>query len=149
MPGPERRLEDSLGHWAARLSWAARGALERRLKPLGVSPPMMAALLAVGQGAERATDVAAVMGVDAAAVTRLLERLSEAGLIGRCASAGDKRSRRIELSAKAKALLPKLKRASADVEAAVSEGLGAAKKEALIQALRDLTRRAEAFQETP
>lgn len=138
-------LEASLGHWAARLSWAARGALERRLKPLGVSPPMMAALLALGQGAQRATDVAKVMGVDNAAVTRLLDRLAEAGLTERCELKGDRRARRIALSAKAQALLPKLAAAAAAMEKAMSQGLSAEKKAELIKTLRALTARAESI----
>lgn len=136
-------LEESLGHWAARLSWAARSALERRLKPLGLSPPMMAALLALSQGAERATDLAAVMGVDAAAVTRLLDRLAEQGLVERCEIKGDRRARRIELSAKARALLPALQEAADGMGRDLEAGLSAAQKRALIKTLKALTERAE------
>jgi MarR family transcriptional regulator for hemolysin len=135
--------EASLGHWAARLSWAARGAMERRLKPLGVTPPMMAALLALARGCPRAADVAGTMGVDAAAVTRLMDRLVEAGLVGRCELKGDRRSRRIELSPKALALLPHLQAVAAEAEAQLSEGLSPVKKAALIRTLMALTARAE------
>jgi DNA-binding MarR family transcriptional regulator len=139
----DRPLEQSLGHWAARLSWASRGALERRLKPLGVSPPMAAALCLVRDGSERATDLAAAMGVDNAAVTRLLERLDEAGLVERCALEGDKRARRLSLSAKAKGLMERLDRVFEEVETAIETGMSAAEKKALLKTLRDLTTRAE------
>jgi len=139
----DRSLEQSLGHWAARLSWASRGALERRLKSLGLSPPMAAALALVRDGAERATDLAAKMGVDAAAVTRLLDRLADAGLVERCALEGDRRARRIELSQKALGLLGEIDRRVQDVEAAMEQGLGAAEKKALLKTLKDLTDRAE------
>ena len=56
------RLDETLAHWAARLSWASRGAMERRLRPHGLTPPMMAALLALGGGCERGTDLAKLMG---------------------------------------------------------------------------------------
>ena len=139
----DRRPEQSLGHWAARLSWAARGAMERRLKILGVSPPMMAALLAVDGGCARAADVAEYMGVDAAAVTRLLDRLAEAGLVERCELEGDRRSRKISLSPTALALLPKLRAVGEEVDGLLSEGLSNAKKQELMAALKALTHRAE------
>lgn len=140
---PAKHPGDSLGHWAARLSWAARGALERKLKPLGLTPPMMAALLAVDQGCVKAADVAAHMGVDAAAVTRLMDRLAEADLIGRCALEGDRRSRKISLSEKALALLPKLRQASSGLDKELEAGLSAAERAALIVKLKALTEAAE------
>lgn len=136
-------MEGRLGHWAARFSWASRGALERRLKPLGLSPPMAAALALIRDGAERATDLAETMGVDNAAVTRLLDRLVEAGLVERCALEGDRRARRIELSQKALGLLPQIDQRFKDVEAAIEKDLSAAERKALLKALRELTARAE------
>jgi MarR family transcriptional regulator for hemolysin len=117
--------------------------MERRLKPLGLSPPMAAALALIRDGAERATDLAEEMGVDAAAVTRLLDRLAEAGLVERCALEGDRRARRIELSKKAQGLLAEIDSRVGDVEAAMEQGLGAAEKKALLKALKELTEKAE------
>lgn len=139
----ERDLENSLGHWAARLSWASRGALERRLRALDLSPPMGAALCLLRDGAERATDLADKMGVDNAAVTRLLDRLVEGGWVERCALKDDKRARRIELSEKARAALPGVEKVFREVEAVIEKGLGAAEKKALLRTLRELTERAE------
>lgn len=136
-------LGQTLGHWAARLSWATRGALERRLKPLGLSPPMMAALLAVEGGCGRASDVAEHMGVDAAAVTRLMDRLVQAGLVGRCQSTSDRRIRRIQLTPKAVALLPRLRAVAAEAESRLAQALSPAQKKALIVTLQALTRQAE------
>lgn len=143
--GADFTPSESLGHWAARLSWAARGALERRLKPLGVTPPMMAALLAIHAGAERGADVAEHMGVDAAAVTRLMDRLHEAGLIGRCDMEGDRRSRKLSLSPQALALLPKLQKAAAELDQRLAEGLNGAQKKELMQTLKRLSEKADAL----
>jgi DNA-binding MarR family transcriptional regulator len=137
------QLDETLGHWAARLSWAARGALERRLRPHGLTPPMMAALLAMDGGCERGTDLAKVMGVDAAAVTRLLDRMAEAGFISRCELQGDKRSRKLSLSPKALGLLPKLRKASAEMEAGLAQSLSAGEKAILISQLKGLVDQAE------
>jgi MarR family transcriptional regulator for hemolysin len=104
---------------------------------------MMAALLAIDAGGERASDVAEHMGVDAAAVTRLLDRLADAGLIGRCAFEGDRRSRRLSLTEKAAALLPRLKAAAADVDAALEQGLQPGERDTLIRLLKALSVRAE------
>jgi len=138
-----KRLDQTLGHWAARLSWASRGALERRLRPLGLTPPMMAALIAIESGEERAADLASLMGVDAAAVTRLMDRMAEAELIERCALKGDKRARQLKLSAKAKELLPKIKKVADDVDKEMIKGMSEKELEALITALRDMTQKAE------
>jgi DNA-binding MarR family transcriptional regulator len=104
---------------------------------------MMAALLALGCGCGRAADVAEHMGVDAAAVTRLMDRLAEAGLVGRCELAGDRRARRIDLTPKAQALLPRLRAVADDAEARMAQGLSPAQKKALIARLKALTERAE------
>jgi DNA-binding MarR family transcriptional regulator len=137
------RLEESLGHWAARLSWAARSALERRLRPHGLTPPMMAALLAVHDGCERGVELAQVMGVDAAAVTRLLDRLADAGWLVRGEMHGDRRCRHIHLSPKATALVPQLKALAAKVDQELTQALSPGEKAILIQQLKALTEIAE------
>lgn len=140
---PALRLDESLGHWAARLSWAARNALERRLRQHGLTPPMMAALVAVDGGCERAADLAKEMGVDAAAVTRLLDRLAQDGWLERGEMHGDKRCRLLHLSPKAKGLAPKLRALAAKVDQDLSQDLSPGEKAILIQQLKALTERAE------
>jgi DNA-binding MarR family transcriptional regulator len=137
------RLDETLAHWAARLSWASRGAMERRLRRHGLTPPMMAALLALGTGCERGTDLAKLMGVDAAAVTRLLDRMAEGGYINRCEIEGDRRSRKLSLTPKAEALLPVLRQVSAEMETGLTQSLSAGEKAVLIAQLRGLVAQAE------
>ncbi len=138
-----KRLDQTLGHWAARLSWASRGALERRLRPLKLTPPMMAALMGIESGEERAADLASLMGVDAAAVTRLLDRMADLELIERCELKGDKRARRLDLSTKAKALLPKIKKIADEVDKEMIKGMGEKEQDALIKVLKEMTQKAE------
>ena len=140
---PAPRLDESLGHWAARLSWASRNAMERRLRPHGLTPPMMAALVAVDGGCERAADLAKVMGVDAAAVTRLLDRLAQDGWLERGEMHGDRRCRHLHLSVKAKALTPKLRALSEKVERELTASMSTGEKAQLIQLLKGLTEQAE------
>lgn len=104
---------------------------------------MMAALIAIESGEERAADLASLMGVDAAAVTRLMDRMAEAELIERCALKGDKRARQLKLSAKAKELLPKIKKVADEVDKEMIKGMSEKELEALIKALRDMTQKAE------
>jgi DNA-binding MarR family transcriptional regulator len=108
-----------------------------------MTPPMMVALLALAAGCSRASDVARHMGVDAAAVTRLMDRLIDAGLVGRMEPKGDRRSRSIELTPKALALLPELQAVAAQAERQLGRGLSSSQKAALIATLKALTRRAE------
>jgi DNA-binding MarR family transcriptional regulator len=137
------RLEASLGHWAARFSWASRNALERRLRTHGLTPPMMAALVAVDGGCERAADLAKVMGVDAAAVTRLLDRLADAGWLQRGEMHGDKRCRHLHLSKKASALAPKLRALADELDQQLTQSLSPGERAVLIQQLKALTEAAE------
>ena len=139
----EQRLNETLGHWAARFSWASRGALERRLKAHGLTPPMMAALLLVDDGCERGADLAKFMGVDAAAVTRLLDRLAEAGWLQRGEMEGDRRCRLIHLSKNAKDLVPKLRALAVKVEQELGKGMSATEKALLIRQLKALAEAAE------
>jgi MarR family transcriptional regulator for hemolysin len=104
---------------------------------------MMAALLAVDAGMDRATQVAAHMGVDAAAVTRLLDRLSDAGLIGRCAAPGDRRGRSLSLSAKARALLPALARTADGLDRELAAQLGPGESARLLATLKKLSAAAD------
>ena len=140
---PGKRIEETLGHWAARFSWASRNALERRLRPHGLTPPMMIALIEVAGGCERAADLAKTMGVDAAAVTRLLDRLAEDGWLERGEMHGDRRCRHLHLSAKATALVPKLRALSEKVEKALTVPLSPGERAAFIQQLKALTEQAE------
>jgi DNA-binding MarR family transcriptional regulator len=137
------RLDDTLGHWAARFSWASRGAMERRLKPHGLTPPMMAALLLVHDGCERGTDLAKAMGVDAAAVTRLLDRLAKDGWLQREAMEGDRRCHLLHLSTKALGLAPKLRTLAAKMEQELGKGMSAGEKALLIRQLKELSEAAE------
>jgi DNA-binding MarR family transcriptional regulator len=136
-------LDGTLGHWAARFSWAARGALERRLRPHGLTPPMMAALLLVSDGRERGADLAKAMGVDAAAVTRLLDRLAKGGWLQRGEMKGDRRSHLLHLSEKAVKLTPKLKALALKMEQELGKSMSAAEKALLIRQLKALSALAE------
>jgi MarR family transcriptional regulator, organic hydroperoxide resistance regulator len=103
----------------------------------------MVTLLAIDAGCDRGADIAKFIGVDAAAVTRLLDRLSDSEWIGRCDYEGDRRSRRITLSSKALEKLPRLRRIASQLEARLEEGLSAAEKRGLMDQLKALCVRAE------
>lgn len=137
------RLDESLGHWAQRLSWASRNAMERRLREHGLTPPLMAALILVDGGCERAADLAKEMGVDAAAVTRLLDRLANDGWLQRGEMHGDRRCRHLHLSEKASKLVPKLKKLAEHVEHELTKTLSPEERAVLIQQMKALTEQAE------
>jgi MarR family transcriptional regulator for hemolysin len=138
-----QRLDSTLGHWAARFSWASRGAMERRLKPYALTPPMMAALLLVDAGCERGADLAREMGVDAAAVTRLLDRLANDGWLKRSEMEGDRRCHLLHLSKKALDLVPKLQSLAVKMEQELGKAMSVGEKELLIRQLKALSEAAE------
>ena len=88
---------------------ALRGGLERELKPLGISAAQWPILEAASRGeATTLTELTRIIPIDAASISRQIEKLRAKGLISRRRSARDRRSVRLELTAAGKALVPQL-----------------------------------------
>ena len=98
---PAYRLHDSLGY---RLSVAAR-LQERRLddwlRGIGLTRTKWCVLLTVGnEGLGQPSDIAQFVGVDRTATSRALRAMESAGLLRRHNGMRDRRTRRVELTAK-------------------------------------------------
>ncbi len=138
-------LEESVGFLANRAAAALRGALERKLVVHGITAQQWAVLLLCGRGETAApSELSRVLGIDAAAVTRLLDRLEAKELAVRRPSHSDRRALTVELTARSRALLPKLPIAAQGVLDQALMGFSRAEverlKSALLRILANLAR---------
>lgn len=90
------------------------GVFLERLAPLGVTGAQWALLGWLEAGPRSPGAIASRLGVDRAAVTRLIDQLEAQGLVSRQPSARDRRVVTVSLTRQGLTLLPKLKQVSAD-----------------------------------
>ncbi|MFT7171453.1 MAG: DNA-binding MarR family transcriptional regulator [Paracoccaceae bacterium] len=115
------------GYWVNRLGGAFRTAVDRELKELDLTRRQVAMLVHVeraeasGGHDERpcptASDLTRALGVDSTAVTRMVDRLEEKGLVERSPDPDDGRRHLIRLTRAAESLMPQLKDIAQRVEA--------------------------------
>lgn len=100
---------EHLGYWVGSLASAIRKGLEEELAQYDVTPAQWAILEAAFDGnANTLTALARVIPVDAAAISRQLDKLQQSGLVRRRRLRSDRRTVRIELTESGRDLVPKL-----------------------------------------
>jgi DNA-binding MarR family transcriptional regulator len=114
------------GYWVNRLAAAFRTEVDRELRDHDLTRRQVAMLHFIAR-ADRptASDLTREMGVDSTAVTRMIDRLEDKGVVTRTQDPGDGRRNIVELTPAALRLMPKLGRTAQKVEALFEEGLGA------------------------
>jgi DNA-binding MarR family transcriptional regulator len=136
-------LRQSFGYWVSRLARGMREAVDRDFARHGVNVAHWAILAACEtEDGMRIVDLSRSIGVDAAGLTRLVDKLDQAGLVIRAADPVDKRAQRILLTDKGRALLPELKAISARHNAWWLEALGMEAAD-MVPRLRSAVDRAE------
>jgi MarR family multiple antibiotic resistance transcriptional regulator len=140
-------LKAQLSYWNNRLAGQWHWHLEKALAPLEVTASQFAVLMAITEGAAKPSDIAAALDVDAAAITRILDRMGEKGLLSRCDSLRkeDRRFVALELSEAGKALVPRLRKAAEDLEGRLLQGLSAAKRRELLETMTVLYQKARSM----
>ena len=117
------------GYWVNRLGAAVRTVVDRELKAFDLTRRQVGMLIHVeradleGEGRPTASHLTRVLGVDSTAVTRMIDRLEEKGLLERSPDPSDGRRHRIHLTRSAKTLLPKLKGVARGVEKQFEAGV--------------------------
>lgn len=102
-------LYDHTGYWLRRLSNLVHHTFELALAEYGVTVAQWNALVAIYNGdATTPFDLARFIDIDSGAVTRLVDRLVEKQLLVRVPATEDRRSIRLELTAKGRELVPQL-----------------------------------------
>ena len=101
--------QDHLGYLVGTLASAMRKGLEDELAPMRVTPAQWVILEAAFSGnADTLTALARIIPVDAAAISRQLDKLQQRGLVRRRRLRSDRRTVRIELTDAGRELVPKL-----------------------------------------
>ena len=102
-------LNENLGYLLNRCGALMAAQFERELSPFGVTLAQWGALLAIrGKDGASPSEVAATVGIDRGATTRLIARMESKGLVAREEHLDDARSIVLHLTPKAQAMMPQL-----------------------------------------
>jgi MarR family transcriptional regulator for hemolysin len=121
-------------------SRAWRGALERRLKVLGITPAGWSAVAAV-LAAERPPsqrELARQLGVDGATLVATIDRLVAGGLVERMPSPLDRRVKLVVLTAQGRELATRVREEATALRRAITERIDAGRMAAAAEVLEAL-----------
>ena len=108
---PQQRVtaQDGLGFWIGSLGSALKNSLNRRLAPFGITTAQWAIMETCYNGeADSISTLCRCIPVDAAAISRQVDRLVAKELIQRRRSTRDRRNVRITLTSAGRELVPRL-----------------------------------------
>jgi len=109
MSGSASGLRDHLGYWLRRLSDEVHLSFERKLAAHGVTVAQWNVLVTLYRGeGETVAEVARFIDTDAAAVSRLVDRLADKGLVARSADPASRRRVLLALTPAGVGLVPGL-----------------------------------------
>ncbi len=133
------RLEDHLGFWMRCASNRVSGAFAERLERHGVTPAQWVALRVLhDRPACTLQELAAAVGVDEGATSRMAVRLARRGWLGRAAVPGDRRAVHLSLTEAGRRLVPKLAREADRNDAAFFGVLSHADRKTLLRLVRSV-----------
>ena len=132
MPNRTFTFEENLSFLILKLNSEIQQLLSHRLSEFDVTPSQYLIIYLIhSQLAMTPADLSRLIGIDAGAITRLLDRLEAKGLIVRKWGVPDRRSVTIELTDQAKELAPVLRKIAEINEEKFTEGLSPQEKEQL------------------
>src|SRR5215468_1679070 len=107
----------SLGRLLGRVKAEMGEAIDRELAPFDISAAQFVILVALATGeADSASTLCRGISYDPGAMTRMIDRLEQKGLIRRIQLPYDRRKVGLELTAEGKAVYPKLRAAAAAMQ---------------------------------
>jgi DNA-binding MarR family transcriptional regulator len=130
-------VSSSLAIEIADTAQSLRRAFDRRAAALGTTRAQWRVLARLAQeDGQRQIDLADALDVEPITLCRMIDRLSEAGLVARTADDSDRRARRVHLTAKARPVVESLRGVASDFFAEALAGVSSAEQDALSDALR-------------
>jgi len=107
----------SIGRLIGRVKMEMHEAIEKELEPFDISAAQFVILVALATGeADSASGLCKGISYDPGAMTRMIDRLEQKGIIRRIQLPYDRRKVGLELTAEGKAVYPKLRAAAATVQ---------------------------------
>ena len=149
---PGNPVRDSSDHlFLAYMSHNFRNAvlngLAKRLKPLGVTPVQMAIVLRCHTGdAATVTELARIIPLSVALISRQVEQLVKMGLLSRQSTKGDRRVAHLSLTEKAEEMIPDFLRHRSENEAVLLAGVSKEERETLVAIVEKILTNAEKAQ---
>jgi len=147
---PAKPIADTLDDPALlRLVWEIprfwRAAIDRRLKPLGLSDAKWRTVLHLSRGPVEMsqTELASRLNVEAPTMARLLDRLAADSWIERRASKTDRRVKTVHMLPKASGIMRQIDRTMIDTRNEMLAGISRAELRACIKTLQHIRDRAE------
>lgn len=142
MPDDVADLEDHLGYWLRFVSNHVSRAFSRKVSALGVS---VAEWVVLREAFERAgvvpSNLADRLGMTRGAISKIVDRLIDKGLVTRTQSQDDRRYQAIALTPAGKELVPRLAALANENDAAFFGHLSASERRTLENLMRDIVRR--------
>ena len=135
----EHGLHDHVGYWLRRLSDEVHTSFERQIAGRGVTVAQWNVLVTVYY--RQATTTAAVaqfIGIDPGAVSRLVDRLADKGLMTRSPDPESRRRLQLSLTDAGRALVPDLIRIADQNDEAFFGALSPEERAALLRLLKQL-----------
>jgi DNA-binding MarR family transcriptional regulator len=107
-------------------------AMDRELSKFDITAPQLIVLASVAnKEADSAAGLCKSISYDPGAMTRMIDRLEQKGLVRRVPNPDDRRAMNLELTTAGKALFPQLLKAKETVQAQFLRGFGKAEVQAL------------------
>ena len=113
----------------------------RTLQSIDIRPAQYSVLVVIGANPGLSqSDLADTLGIERARLVRLLDRLEKRGLTQRLASPHDRRSHALQLTGEGQEILRQAKALAATHEARLTERLGAAPRQQMLEFLQEFGR---------
>ena len=136
------KLDDHVGYWLRFVSNHVSQAFTRKVEARGVTVAEWVLLRAMLEaGAVNPSQLAERLGMTRGAISKLIERVSQKGLVTRSAAGSDRRFQTVQLTAAGKKLVPVLARLADENDQEFFGHLTSAQKSQLQTLLQDLVRR--------
>ncbi len=133
----EQGAIDSVAHLIAQLRQKLVESVERELAPLGLTHAQFVVVAQLANGmAGTPVEFCRLLNYDSGAMTRLLDRIEEKGVIRRVRSSKDRRSVGLELTDKGRALYPSIVPLILGVNKRLLRGFSKSESQLLDQFLR-------------
>ena len=130
-------MEDHLGFELAETAQAMRRAFDRRAGALGTTRAQWRVLARLARDdGQRQIDLADSLDVEPITLCRMIDRLSEAGLVERRDDPADRRARRVHLTPKATPVIESLRGLADEFFAEALSGIDDGEQERVRDALR-------------
>jgi MarR family transcriptional regulator for hemolysin len=141
----DRTTTETIGVLLHETAHSWRTALDKRLRPLGLSQAKWRALVILGRndGGITQSDLASRLGVEGPTLVRLLDRLEADNWVERRSCPDDRRSKRIYLRTRALDVLKQIDTVAADLRRELLSDLEPGEIETLASILNRIRHRAE------